>query len=203
MNVLHRQCSDDEINEIHILFPSPSATRPICYGILMPKENVATGVLFVKVKDVVEELEAVVSAKLRRATRLRQFHPTKSLHPGNWQSKKAMSTTHDPTRHVNYLQQCLSQDKRSLGILVAAGCPVSIQVPTSGGTEPLIPDVQSLTDLVATKIRAGAHAVAFEKVLKHLGDDGHTSVNVETHLSFIRGLKAIAGYGTGPRSCCP
>jgi len=28
-----------------------SATRPICYGILMPKENVATGVLFVKVKD--------------------------------------------------------------------------------------------------------------------------------------------------------
>lgn len=28
-----------------------SAARPICYGILMPKENVATGVLFVKVKD--------------------------------------------------------------------------------------------------------------------------------------------------------
>ena len=28
-----------------------SATRPICYGILMPKENVTTGVLFVKVKD--------------------------------------------------------------------------------------------------------------------------------------------------------
>ncbi len=28
-----------------------SPARPICYGILMPKENVATGVLFVKVKD--------------------------------------------------------------------------------------------------------------------------------------------------------
>ena len=28
-----------------------SAARPICYGILMPKENVVTGVLFVKVKD--------------------------------------------------------------------------------------------------------------------------------------------------------
>lgn len=28
-----------------------SAARPICYGILMPKENVANGVLFVKVKD--------------------------------------------------------------------------------------------------------------------------------------------------------
>lgn len=28
-----------------------SAVRPICYGILMPKENVADGVLYVKVKD--------------------------------------------------------------------------------------------------------------------------------------------------------
>ena len=28
-----------------------SVMRPICYGILMPKENVASGVLFVKVKD--------------------------------------------------------------------------------------------------------------------------------------------------------
>jgi type I restriction enzyme, S subunit len=28
-----------------------SAARPICYGILMPKENVSDGVLFVKVKD--------------------------------------------------------------------------------------------------------------------------------------------------------
>jgi len=28
-----------------------SAVRPICYGILMPKENVEDGVLYVKVKD--------------------------------------------------------------------------------------------------------------------------------------------------------
>lgn len=106
-----------------------------------------------------------------------------------------MSTTHDPTRHVNYLQQCLSQDKRSLGVFVAAGCPVSIRVPTAGGTEPLIPDVQGLTDLVATTLRAGAQVAAFEKVLKHLNDDGRPSINVETQLSFIRGLKTIAGVG--------
>ena len=106
-----------------------------------------------------------------------------------------MSITHDPTRHVNYLQQCLSQDKRSLGVFLAAGCPVSIRVPIAGGTEPLIPDVAGLTSLVATKLRAGTHAAAFEKVLKHLTDDGHASINVETQLSFIRGLKAIAGTG--------
>lgn len=106
-----------------------------------------------------------------------------------------MSTLHDPTRHVNYLQQCLSQDKRSLGVFVAAGCPVSIRVPSGGGTEPLIPDVQGLTDLVTAKVKAGVHAAAFEKVLKHLTDDGHAPINVETQLSFIRGLKAIAGSG--------
>jgi hypothetical protein len=106
-----------------------------------------------------------------------------------------MSTLHDPTRHVNYLQQCLSQDKRSLGVFVAAGCPVSIRVPVAGGTEPLIPDVRGLTDLVDAKLGAGAHAAAFKKVVKHLTDDGHTAINVEMQLSFIRGLKAIAGAG--------
>lgn len=106
-----------------------------------------------------------------------------------------MSTTHDPTRHVNYLQQCLSQDKRSLGVFVGAGCPVSIRIPTAGGTEPLIPDVAGLTNLVSEEVRAGAHKDAFAKLLKHLTDDGLTSINVETQLSFIRGLKAIAGTG--------
>lgn len=102
---------------------------------------------------------------------------------------------HDPTRHVSYLQQCLSQDKRSLGIFVAAGCPVSIRVPCTGGSEPLIPDVQGLTKLVADKIANGSHAGAFEKVENHLKNDGCPSINIETQLSFIRGLKAIAGTG--------
>jgi hypothetical protein len=48
---------------------------------------------------------------------------------------------------------------------------------------------------VAAKVRAGANAAAFEKVLEHLADDGHALINVETQLSFIRGLKAIAGLG--------
>jgi hypothetical protein len=80
-------------------------------------------------------------------------------------------------------------------VFVGAGCPVSIRVPTAGRTEPLIPDVQGLTNLVATKLRAGAHAASFEKIENHLKDDGYTTINVETQLSFIRGLKAIAGVG--------
>lgn len=54
-----------------------SPDRPICYGILMPKDNVATGVLFVKVKDMkgdTIELEGLhrttpeIAAKYARAS---------------------------------------------------------------------------------------------------------------------------------------
>jgi hypothetical protein len=104
-----------------------------------------------------------------------------------------MSTIHDPTRQVNYLQQCLSQDKRNIGFFIGAGCPVSIQVSVGTATEPLIPDLEGLTDFVATQLRATDLKTAFENVEKHLQTDGCTSINIETQLSFIRGLKAIAG----------
>jgi len=104
-----------------------------------------------------------------------------------------MSNSHDPTRQVNYLQQCLSQDKRNIGFFIGAGCPVSIQVPAGTTTEPLIPDVEGLTDFVATQLRTTHQKTAFEKVENHLKTDGCTCINIETQLSFIRGLKAIAG----------
>jgi type I restriction enzyme S subunit len=44
-----------------------SAVRPICYGILMPKENVADGVLFVKVKDM--KGDRIDLTSLHRTTR--------------------------------------------------------------------------------------------------------------------------------------
>jgi len=104
-----------------------------------------------------------------------------------------MSIIHDPTRQVNYLQQCLSQDKGNIGFFIGAGCPVSIQVLVGTATEPLIPDVEGLTDFVATQLRTTHLKTAFEKVENHLQTDGCMSINIETQLSFIRGLKAIAG----------
>ncbi len=106
-----------------------------------------------------------------------------------------MSTVHDPSRHIHYLQQCLSQDKRNIGVFLAAGCPVSIRVRSGEATEPLIPDIQGLTDYVAAQMRTTDLNAAFEKVEAHLRFDGHTGINIETQLSFIRGLKAIAGTG--------
>lgn len=106
-----------------------------------------------------------------------------------------MNTVHDPSRHVHYLQQCLSQDKQNIGFFLAAGCPVSIRVTAGTTTEPLIPDVEGLTDHVSAQMRTSHLNTAFEKVENHLQSDGHARINIETQLSFIRGLKAIAGTG--------
>jgi len=48
---------------------------------------------------------------------------------------------------------------------------------------------------VADKVRAGPLAPAFAVVEEHLKNDGHKTINVETQLSFIRGLRAIGGSG--------
>jgi hypothetical protein len=104
-----------------------------------------------------------------------------------------MRNIHDSTRQVSYLQQCLSQDKRNIGFLLGAGCPLSIQVPAGTKTEPLIPDVEGLTDFVARQLRTTHLKTAFEKIEYHLQTDGCININIETQLSFIRGLKAIAG----------
>lgn len=106
-----------------------------------------------------------------------------------------MSKIHDPTLHVSYLQQCLSQDKRSIGFFLAAGCPLSIRILAGTTTEPLIPDVKGLTDYVAMGLKKTGKKTAFEKVEKLLLTDGYENINVETHLSFIRGLQAVAGAG--------
>jgi len=107
-----------------------------------------------------------------------------------------MSIVHDPSRQVNYLQQCLSQDKRSIGFLLAAGCPVSIRITEGTATEPLIPDIEGLTEYVTSQISTTHLNAVFQKVENHLHADGHIGINIESHLSFIRGLKAVAGAGT-------
>jgi hypothetical protein len=106
-----------------------------------------------------------------------------------------MAIQHDPARQIDYLQQCLSQDKRSIGFLLAAGCPFSIRIPAGTGSEPLIPDVRGLTDLVAKELTSSGANATFRRVQEHLKTDGTKDPNVENYLSFVRGLKAIAGGG--------
>ena len=39
-----------------------------------------------------------------------------------------MAMTEDPARQLNYLQQCLSSDKKPLGVFLGAGCPMAIRL---------------------------------------------------------------------------
>ncbi|MFM8574070.1 MAG: hypothetical protein ACKOAU_20915, partial [Pirellula sp.] len=60
-----------------------SAARPICYGILMPKENVPEGVLYVKVKDM--KGDRIDLAGLQRTTEaIANEFSRASLKAGDW-----------------------------------------------------------------------------------------------------------------------
>ena len=98
---------------------------------------------------------------------------------------------HDPLRQVNYLQQCLSNDRKPLGLFLGAGCPVSVK---SSGQDPLIPDIEGITKKV--RIRLGNCKTCgplLKLVEKHLTTDGLKDSNIEDMLSHIRGLRAVAG----------
>lgn len=53
-----------------------------------------------------------------------------------------MKHVEDPYKQIGYLQQCLSSDKKSLGIFLGAGCPMAIRLGTEG--KPLV--IQPLGD---------------------------------------------------------
>jgi hypothetical protein len=43
-----------------------------------------------------------------------------------------MTKIADPSRQLNYLQQCLSSDKEPLGLFLGAGCPMAVRVGVDG-----------------------------------------------------------------------
>lgn len=114
-----------------------------------------------------------------------------------------MSRTHDIYRQVGYIQQILAQNKKAIGIFIAAGCPLSIRVNErdEGGnkvTDPLIPDVAGLTNII-TKQLASAEPTTpshCDNLVKQMQDDGLANPNIEDMLSHIRSLKQVAGKGT-------
>ena len=56
-----------------------------------------------------------------------------------------MTATENPSRHLNYLQQCLSNDKKPLGLFLGAGCPMAIRA-NGDCSSPLIPDVAGILE---------------------------------------------------------
>ena len=99
----------------------------------------------------------------------------------------------DPRRQLGYLQQCLSSDKKPLGLFLGAGCPMAIRL-DGEESAPLIPDIAGITRIVRKNLRKQPeYQSLIEIVENHLEKDGCVNMTVEDMLTHIRALRSVAG----------
>lgn len=104
-----------------------------------------------------------------------------------------MAIVQDPGRQVSYLQQCLSSDKKPLGMFLGAGCPMSVH-PSENAGEPLIPDIAGLTRIVCDRLgECEECGPLLRRVEGNFAQDGLAEATVEDILSHVRALRAVAG----------
>lgn len=102
-------------------------------------------------------------------------------------------STQDPSRQVNYLQQCLSTDKKPLGFFLGAGCPVAVTV-GADVKSPLIPDIAGITKMVRDDLSNCKGCAPLLKIVEaHFVKDGRNDTTIEDILTHIRALRAVAG----------
>ncbi|WP_445735312.1 SIR2 family protein [Mariniflexile sp.] len=100
-------------------------------------------------------------------------------------------TTHDPIKHIKFLRQTLSQDKKPLGFFISAGCPLAVNMPEDKW--PLIPDVAKLTQFVTDELKSKTEEKNnFDKLIDEVILSNLKSNNIEDILSFLRGLKEVS-----------
>ncbi|WP_308990435.1 SIR2 family protein [Mariniflexile litorale] len=100
-------------------------------------------------------------------------------------------TTHDPIKHIKFLRQTLSQDKKPLGFFISAGCPLAVNMPDDKW--PLIPDVAKLTQFVTDELKSKTEEKNnFDKLIDEVILSNLKSNNIEDILSFLRGLKEVS-----------
>lgn len=104
-----------------------------------------------------------------------------------------MTHVHDPQKQIGYLQQCLSSDKKPLGLFLGAGCPVAI-VSEDGQKSPLIPDIAGITTIIIESLKKSKECGPLLTIIEnHFKTDGRKDTNVEDILSHVRALSAVAG----------
>ncbi|MBN2319879.1 MAG: SIR2 family protein [Acidobacteria bacterium] len=102
-------------------------------------------------------------------------------------------STQDPNKQVNYLQQCLSTDKKPIGFFLGAGCPMALKTGPEG-KEPLIPDISGITSIVCDELtKCTEYGPLLSIMQEHFEKDGRTDVTVEDMLTHIRALQSVAG----------
>lgn len=99
--------------------------------------------------------------------------------------------SHDPIKHIKFLRQTLSQDKKPLGFFISAGCPLAVSMPE--GRWPLIPDVAKLTQFVTDELKSKTERKnSFDKLIGEVILSEKDEKNIEDILSFLRGLKEVS-----------
>lgn len=104
-----------------------------------------------------------------------------------------MATFENPSKHLSYLQQCLSSDKKPLGLFLGAGCPMAIPVEGDQGG-PLIPDIAGISQAIRAELVTHEQCgPLLERVEEHFNEDGRTETTVEDLLTHVRALRAVVG----------
>lgn len=104
-----------------------------------------------------------------------------------------MTRAENPAKHISYLQQCLSSDKKPLGLFLGAGCPTAIISEGENG-KPLIPDIAGITKIVRDKLTNSPESGPLLNIVEqHFKMDGRDNTTMEDMLSHIRALRAVAG----------
>lgn len=104
-----------------------------------------------------------------------------------------MNNIQDPHKQIGYLQQCLSSNKKPLGLFLGAGCPMAIRTGGESGS-PLIPDIAGITQAVRDKLLKCKENGPLLKIIEnHFINDARDNTNVEEMLSHIRALRVVAG----------
>lgn len=100
---------------------------------------------------------------------------------------------HDPVRQLDYLQQCLSQSRRPIGLFLSAGCPLAVRIQENGENKPIIPDIAGLTKAIRNGFNDSTYKDQFQRIIKHFEEDKRPQPNIEEILSHIRSLHQVAG----------
>lgn len=99
----------------------------------------------------------------------------------------------NPQSQINFLQQCLSSDKKPLGLFLGAGCPMSVKIGLDPQL-PLIPDIAGITQIVRETIaKCNEYGPLLKIIDEHFKKDGRKDISIEDILSHIRALRAVAG----------
>lgn len=113
-----------------------------------------------------------------------------------------MSKGHDAVSQMGYIKQALSQNRKSIGFFIGAGCPLAIRVLSKNEegedqNDPLIPDVAALTEIVASRFEGGSEEqkASWAKLMKICAEDNLNHQNIEVVLTEVRALGMVAGNG--------